>query len=228
MMRKLFAVATMATMVVAAGTASAYSVDLLWQSTGTSTLDYTLANPGTATADVYFNTAGSGVAGQAAGPSTFSFSVQFDAALGVINALEYTSIVMQPTFASLSPGVAGVSQVGNTLQSWDALAAPGTIFPECPPNVAVVSNGGTCDANGYLLGSITFDTSGLTGSADIVGGLFNVGVDGFAQVETDGSTSNIDGLINFNTSSVLVPEPATASLMMLGLAGLAVASRRRA
>jgi hypothetical protein len=80
-------------------------------------------------------------------------------------------------------------------------------------------------AAGYQMGTVVWRVVDVrSDGTDILSGLFNRGIDIFADAEF----GEIDGSVLFHAASVnTIPEPATAVLLGFGLAALGVASRRR-
>jgi hypothetical protein len=104
----------------------------------------------------------------------------------------------------------GVTDNGSQIGNLGCLVAPP---PNGPPSVAP----GT-----YRLGTIVWDTSGVTGSEaiSITGVIVGAVING---VITDVSASVVKGSHGIN----IIPEPGTASLLGLGLVGLILAGRRK-
>lgn len=220
MMRNFFTVALGAALMMTAGTASALSVNLIFRDSGTSTLDLTGGLQPTAVVDVFMDTE------DTSNLQGFSFSVQYDTGGGLVAtaATEYTSI-FQSTAAQVSPpaNAVGVNLGLGLAESWDGLTLNALGIGPCPGPTGTVFIG-TCDPTfGYLMGTITLDTSSLTGNSTLTPGV--------SQPQNGFSAGGLDidpSTINFNSATIqIVPEPATASLLMLGLAGLVVASRKR-
>lgn len=71
-------------------------------------------------------------------------------------------------------------------------------------------------AGTHLIGTFTMDTTGVANQINLVTGFFTAGQDSVAG----------DTQVVFNGGTIVVPEPSTAALMLVGLAGLARVGRR--
>jgi len=211
-----------------AGSASANAtLDLIWTgSTNTSAVlggsAIQAASGDTLTLAVYI-TAGT------EGLSSYGISIEFDSALlnqlNVVGTAEYglkptvtctpfpSCFFDTPTMAPFTPGVSSVIE--------STTSAPGFVYTF---EAGTLGNGLLASFGAFQIGEIMFSVnpSVVTDGPDVLSGFFNVGADGAYDNASQPVT------MNFNSAAVdaFAPEPGTATLLCLGLVGLAVAGRR--
>jgi hypothetical protein len=200
-----------------AGSASASAtVDLIWQSTGTSTISG-VAVSDSITLDVML-TAG------ALGSNGGSVSIDYSAVAGILSVTSASNdvnggfgspfwgipIAGAPTFLPLD-GLVHHINYGSICGGLGTCLGDPTLWGD-PPGPGVTT---------ARIGTVTFNVDALPGgSLDILVGLFD-GADGVGNA--------IGGNANpsFNAGSIApVPEPGTLSLLGMGLGGLYVVGRR--
>ncbi len=204
-MRRMFSVGLAAALALCvAGTASASTtIDIIFSS-GT---NQTTITPGfgTITAAVIMTTTD--------GLNSFSTTVFWDNTDtdAVSGTLEWNGFFGGAVFGPINPGPAGVFIDNSVPQvaSFDGLSL----------TASILSFGG---GGPYQLGTIVWLTT-VAGITNITTGIIP-GLDGFTLL----SGGVINDSITFNGATInVVPEPATASLLGLGLVGLILAGRRK-
>jgi len=107
----------------------------------------------------------------------------------------------------------GLADNSGVIQSFDCIIAP----PSGPPQMPV----GT-----YRIGTIIWDTSGVTAGAETIAAYIDMLVDG-AIALIDGNVVDISTQIVVGSQMLtIIPEPGTVSLLGLGMVGLILAGRR--
>lgn len=192
-----------------AGTASANAtIDLIWQSSGTSNLTFDHDDSSTNLVLQVFVTAG------AAGVESLGISVDYSNALGKLTVLSFTNACNAGGCAPVWPLTLGLTtNNGQSISNLNGGSLP----------VAFLGTG-LLNGQTRLLGSITFHKAAGAGTFSIVPWV--------NLASTDSVIGFGGGVINatttFNAATITnIPEPGTVSLLGLGLGALAVAGRRR-
>jgi hypothetical protein len=231
MMRKLFSVALMATLACAFVVQSAnagVTIDVVFVDatvpSGITVLPGDPDAPGCTFSGFYGRTVSTGRCMDVIMTTTdeiigMGTSVTFDTDNGLVLAAMYEWVGVGVSFnksgtlqASCSPP-GGLTDFGGVIQSFDCIIAP----PNAPPQMVV----GT-----YTIGTIFWDTSGVTVGTEVIAAYINSLIDGVIAL-IDGNVVDISSLVVVGSHILtVIPEPGTASLLGLGLVGLILAGRR--
>jgi hypothetical protein len=97
-------------------------------------------------------------------------------------------------------------------------------FQGATTNIALPRTLPNSPAGGYQMGTVTWQVTANAENdgVDIISGILNFGIDSI----NDATFNDMAARTLFRGASVTIPEPATASLLGLGLIGLALAGRR--
>ena len=119
-----------------------------------------------------------------------------------------------------------ISKTGDRFQPFTPLDPPTATFvgsfQGATTNVALPRTLPNSTGAGYQMGTVTWHVNaGQQG--DVISGLLNFGIDSV----NDATFGDMAARTLFGSATVVIPEPATASLLGLGLIGLTLAGRRR-
>jgi hypothetical protein len=209
-----------------AGSAGATAtVDLIWTATsgtgagvGTSSID--AASGDTLTLAILLTAGTEGI-------SSYGISVSFDpGALDQLNVTSATEFGLKPTItcspfpscffdsptmSNFTPGVSGIMDSSTVATGFVYTFEAGTL------------GSGLLDTFGaFQIGEIVFSANSSTATTSLAAGFFVVGVD----AAYDNGGLPVVTTFNGAAADVFGPEPGTATLLGLGLVGLAVAGRR--
>lgn len=220
-----FAVAAAALLFVAGAAQSATTIDLIWRTNGTDTIDpFGLVGPADTpdatvaggsigvgyNLDVVLRNTGSAVTGVFI---SFLFDTDLGNELDFFSGNELSSVLISKgnSFAPIGQGVVLISE--------SSAGTPGLVIRFDQATLGTGLETGT-----VTLGSLVFLPNSPGNSVDD-------GIDVTAAVLPNGTDAIIggDGSLTINGASVTgppVPEPTTALLVVLGLAGLGFAGRR--